>query len=212
MVQFVLAHTGVKSHLAERFKRVLRLARDGTKLATELVQTRCERGAKIATQLGFGQRVADGIFSLDEHWNGRGKPLGLQDNNIPLFSRIALLAQVVDVFHHVGGPTTALLEIQARTGGWFDPQLVDCASSFEHDAAFWATLRNVDIGTLAQEIEPDSNTLTIDDDLMDNIAAAFSQVVDAKSPFTAGHSERVALYTDILASKLGLDDARRAAT
>ncbi len=209
MVQFVLAHTGVKGPLAERFKRVLNLARQGEKLATELIQTRCERGAKIAKQLGFGERVAEGIFSLDEHWNGRGKPQGLRGRQIPLFSRIALLAQVIDVFHHVGGPAAALDEIRARRDSWFDPELVDAALALEHDADFWAALRSDSIDSLVQGIEPEARMLSVDDDLLDNIAEAFSQVVDAKSPFTAGHSERVALYTDVLASKLGIDASRR---
>ena len=41
------------------------------------------------------------------------------------------------------------------------------------------------------------------------MAEAFSKVIDAKSPFTAGHSTRVALYTDILSGKLGVENARR---
>lgn len=209
MVQFVLAHTGVRGPLAERFKRVLNLARHGEQLATELIQTRCERGAKIAKQLGFSERVADGIFSLDEHWNGQGKPQSLCGEDIPLFSRIALLSQVIDVFHHVGGPKAALNEIRERRGSWFDPELVDAALALEYDADFWAALRDDDIGSLVQSIEPEVRALTVDDDLLDNIAEAFSQVVDAKSPYTAGHSERVALYTDVLASKLGIDAARR---
>jgi len=209
LVQFVLAHTGVRGPLAERFKRVFNLARQGERLAIELIQTRCERGAKIAKQLGFGERVAEGIFSLDEHWNSHGKPLGLRGTQIPLFSRIALLAQVIDVFHHVGGSSAALREIRARSGSWFDPELVDIALEFERHAGFWAALRSDDIGSLVQDIEPEARALTVDDELLDNIAEAFSQVVDAKSPYTAGHSERVALYTDVLASKLGIDASRR---
>lgn len=209
LVQFVIAHTGVRGQLADRFKRLLRLARQGETLATELIQTRCERGAQIARQLGFGDTVADGIYSLDEHWNGRGKPLGLRGAEIPLFARIALLAQVIDVFHHVGGPEAALAEIRARRGSWFDPELVDVALALGAHAGFWAGLRSDDIGDLVQDLEPESRALTVDDDLLDRIAEAFSQVVDAKSPYTAGHSERVALYTDVLAAKLGIDADRR---
>lgn len=209
LVQFVLVHTGVRGTLAERFRRVLRLAREGEQLATELIQTRCERGAQIARQLGFGNAVAEGIYSLDEHWNGRGKPLGLRGADIPLFARIALLAQVVDVFHHVGGPEAALKEARERRGSWFDPELVDAMLEVGRHAGFWKALRDEDIGPLVQAIEPEERSLTVDDDLLDRIAEAFSQVVDAKSPYTAGHSERVALYTDILAAKLGIDQNRR---
>ena len=51
--------------------------------------------------------------------------------------------------------------------------------------------------------------MPLDDDYLDDIAAAFGQVVDSKSPFTSGHSERVALYTDLVAEAMGLSPERR---
>ena len=46
---------------------------------------------------------------------------------------------------------------------------------------------------------------------LDDIAAAFARVIDAKSPFTSGHSERVALFTDMIAEELcySFDDRRK---
>ncbi len=51
--------------------------------------------------------------------------------------------------------------------------------------------------------------VALDEDYLDEIAAAFGQVVDSKSPYTAGHSGRVALYTDIIAAQMGLSESRR---
>ena len=51
--------------------------------------------------------------------------------------------------------------------------------------------------------------MALDEDYLDEIAAAFGQVVDSKSPYTAGHSGRGALYTDILAAQMGLSESRR---
>ncbi len=209
MVRFVIAHTGVKGQLADRLKRILHLARHGETLATELIQTRCERGADIARQLGFGETVAAGIYSLDEHWNGRGRPERLAGTAIPLASRIALLAQVIDVFHHVGDRVAAMSEIRQRRGSWFDPQLVDIACTMERDAGFWEGLAADDIETRVQALEPGEEHVYVSDDLLDEVAAAFGQVVDAKSPYTAGHSERVAHYTDIIAARMGIAPSRR---
>ncbi len=209
LVQFVLTHTGVRGNLADRFKRLLELARHGERLATELIQTRCERGAQIARQLGFGDAVADGIFSLDEHWNGRGKPDGLRGGEIPVNARIALLSQVMDVFHHIGGREAALTEIGRRSGTWFDPQLVEAAQGLYDDDAFWATLHDDEIRHKVVAMEPESRVLVLDDDGLDRVAEGFSKVIDAKSPFTAGHSSRVALYADMLAGKLGVEETRR---
>ena len=44
----------------------------------------------------------------------------------------------------------------------------------------------------------------LDDDYLDEIAAAFGEVIDSKSPYTSGHSARVALYADCIAAELGL--------
>ncbi|RRQ21546.1 HD-GYP domain-containing protein [Thiohalobacter thiocyanaticus] len=209
VVRFVLSHTGVGKDLADRFRRFIHLARAGERLATELIQTRCERGADIARQLGFGEAVAVGIYSLDEHWNGRGKPHGLTGNAIPLNAQIALLAQVIDVFHHIGGRVHALGEIRCRRGSWFDPRLIDAAHALEADDDFWAGLGAADIEQCVYRLEPRGRSLLVDDDTLDAIAAAFGQVVDSKSPYTAGHSERVALYTDLIAERLGLDAGRR---
>jgi len=49
----------------------------------------------------------------------------------------------------------------------------------------------------------------VDDDYLDDIAAGFAQVIDAKSPFTSGHSDRVALFADMIAEQLGFSDDRR---
>ncbi|MBA4094459.1 MAG: metal-dependent phosphohydrolase, partial [Candidatus Accumulibacter sp.] len=57
--------------------------------------------------------------------------------------------------------------------------------------------------------EPAEHTIPLDDDYLDDIAAAFGQVVDSKSPYTSGHSSRVALYTDMIAEALGLPAERR---
>ena len=62
---FVLGHTGLKAPLAERFRSVLTIFRDGRRIADELIATRCHRGADIARQLRFPESVAAGIFSLE---------------------------------------------------------------------------------------------------------------------------------------------------
>jgi response regulator RpfG family c-di-GMP phosphodiesterase len=100
VLNFVLQHTGVQKGLAERFKQTLSVMRNGTKCSNELMQTCCERGADIAKQLRFNESVAEGIRGLDEHWNGGDQPYGLEGEAISMYSRIALMSQVIDVFFH----------------------------------------------------------------------------------------------------------------
>ena len=47
------------------------------------------------------------------------------------------------------------------------------------------------------------------EDDLDRVAQGFAMVIDSKSPFTAGHSDRVALFTDLIAEELGFDTAKR---
>nr|WP_314545534.1 HD-GYP domain-containing protein [uncultured Massilia sp.] len=207
---FVLKHTGLKAGLAERFRSVMTILRDGTEIARDLVTTRCQRGAEIAALLRFPQGVSDGIYSLDEHYNGQGKPARLAGEAIPIYSRIALLAQVIDVFHTENGRAAALAEVRARSGQWFDPRLVDAFAEVARDEAFWSVLAGPGIDEAVAVLQPaGSSQQPLDDDYLDDIAVAFGQVVDAKSPYTSGHSARVALYTDMIGEALGLSQGRR---
>ncbi len=209
VLSFVVGHTGLEAGLAERFKALLSIVRHGDEVAQELIQTRCQRGAEIARQLRFPEAVARGIHALDEHWDGSGRPEGLKGDAIPVYARIALLAQVVDVFHSVGGPEAVLAELRQRSGSWFDPRLVSLFERVCGRAGFWSMLASAHLPEAVYALEPGRYEVPLDEDYMDEIAAAFGQVVDAKSPYTAGHSARVALYTDLVAAELGLDEGRR---
>ncbi|MBW3806162.1 HD domain-containing protein [Aeromonas jandaei] len=208
VVNFVLGHTGLQADLLGRFRSLFHIFRNGDQIANELIQTRCHRGADIARQLRFSDDVADGILSLDEHWNGKGRPLQLAGEAIPLFSRIALLCQVVDVFHAAAGPDAALKELHERSGSWFDPALVREFEALADDA-FWQGLTDPRLTEWVLVHPAGQGEVALDEDYLDEIAAAFGQVVDSKSPYTAGHSGRVALYTDILATQMGLPELRR---
>lgn len=209
VARFVLGHTGKGAGLLERFKVIVNSIRTAEDASQELVVTRCQRGASIARRLRFDDRVAVGIHSLDEHWNGKGRPDHLAGEQIPLYARIALLAQVVDVFHTSGGPAAALEEARARSGTWFDPSLVAALQRIGPRDELWGMLGSNELAQLVFALEPAQFSITVDDEYLDEIAAAFGEVVDSKSPYTAGHSGRVALYTDGIASTLGMSAAQR---
>ena len=118
---FVFAKTGQGLPIARRASAVLHILKNGTEIARSLIETRCTRGADIARRLRFSDDVAAGIYALDEHWDGSGKPDGLKGDAIPLYARVALLAQLADVFHPSGGPEAAIAEAPRRRGGWLAP-------------------------------------------------------------------------------------------
>jgi HD-GYP domain-containing protein (c-di-GMP phosphodiesterase class II) len=77
------------------------------------------------------------------------------------------------------------------------------------EAAFWRMLDDPALDAAVLELEPLPLRVPLSDDYLNDIAAAFGQVVDAKSPYTSGHSTRVAHYVDGIAAALGLSAARR---
>jgi putative nucleotidyltransferase with HDIG domain len=209
ILRFVLSRTGVKAKLAERFRALLNIAMNGGEIADGLFQTRCQTGAEIVRQMRFPEAVARGVHELDEHWDGSGRPDRLQGEAISIHGRIALVAQIADVFYAEGGAQAALAELTARSGVWLDPALVEACHRAARKPDFWTMLDSPELGLAVIDLAPADERRAIDDDYLDDIAAAFAKVVDAKSPFTSGHSDRVALFTDMIAEVLGFSDERR---
>ena len=227
--RFVLQHAGPGEALRSRIQRVLAITRSGDEMARELVLARCDRGANICRRLGFGEAVAAGVYSLDEHWNGRGRGCGLAGDAIPINARIALLAQVVDVFHAVGGEQAARAEVRRRAGSWFDPQVVAAFFDAATDAAFWSGLTDAapdlpspdlpspdlpspglpSLDARVAALEPVACVMLVDQDRLDIVSAAFADIVDAKSSFTYSHSRRVMQYGDAVAAQMGVVPERR---
>ena len=205
---FAWAVRTVEGGWRERLAR-LRGIRDEGEVTRKFMEARCDRGAEIARMLYLTEGTAAAIRSLDEHWDGRGMPDGLAGDEIPPLARILCLAQTAEIFHAAGGAKAARAVARKRRGRWFAPDVVDALLAIE--GGFWATLDDPDVSGW----EPADLLLVADDDRLDRIAEAFGRVIDAKSPFTARHSERVADIAVGIGDVLGFDavvrrDLRRA--
>jgi HD-GYP domain-containing protein (c-di-GMP phosphodiesterase class II) len=207
-LHFVFSKTAQGRPLHHRAAAIGNILANGGAIAQEMIVARCTRGADIARSLRFSEAVCGGIYRLDEHWDGSGRPGRLQGEAIPLFSRIALLAQVIDVFHGHAGRQAALDEVGRRSGSWFDPGLVQVIEGIA-DSHFWQLLESATIDLRVVQLAPAGPSRPVDDDYLDAIAQAFGQVIDAKSPYTSGHSGRVADLSARIASALDVPIARR---
>jgi HD-GYP domain-containing protein (c-di-GMP phosphodiesterase class II) len=207
-IAFIAAETGKDAPEDARAHAMQQIVECGAQLLGGLVETRCHRGADIARQLRFSDATAQAIFSLDEHWDGGGLPLGLAGEEIPLGARLALLAQVADVFHVMGGARMAREEVAARRGTWLDPRLCDAFLALSRNDKFWTSLAEGEAEAQLRRLEPETHLVAVDEAYLDDITDAFGQVIDAKSPFTGGHSARVGRYTLGVAHELGMDADR----
>jgi HD-GYP domain-containing protein (c-di-GMP phosphodiesterase class II) len=197
--------------LRERADRI-RAIRDDGAVTRSVMQARCDRGAEIVRLIGLPVRSAEAVRALDEHWDGYGQPRGLRGTEIPLLGRILCLAQTVEIFHGARGIEAAYRVAARRSGGWFDPALVDALRAFRRDAEFWQSLQEPDLASW----EPPDRVMSADDASLDRIAEAFAGIVDAKSPWTYRHSDRTCVIATSIAVALGCDvrtltDIRRAA-
>ncbi len=183
----------------------LRAIRDEGEVTRSLMQARCDRGAEIARLLGFSVATAEAIRALDEHWDGRGQPRGLRGTEIPRAGRILCLAQTVEVFHRARGLDAAYRMAARRSGHWFDPTLVDALGAFRGDAGFWQSLAEQDVSA----VEPPDRVLVAGEEELDQIAEAFAAIIDAKSPWTHQHSDRVGTIATAIAASLGLNATTR---
>ncbi|MCH1920535.1 HD-GYP domain-containing protein [Shewanella sp. A3A] len=206
VINFVLKNAGAGENWRKRLATAVDILKNGDTYAQELIQTRCTQGAEVARELRFSEDVAQGIQNLDEHWDGSGRPQGLQGEAIPLYARIALLAQIMDVFQYEHSLQQACIELDHRAGQWLDPQLVELAQQLAHDSEFVAVLTAPSVMPHVLQMSPAQAKYALTDEYFDCIVSAFGKIVDAKSPFTAGHSSRVALFSGLIAEELGLDD------
>jgi HD-GYP domain-containing protein (c-di-GMP phosphodiesterase class II) len=195
--------------LGARLRKLFSLATGGRALGRSIYQIRCERGAEIAQALGFSTITADAIRSMDEHWDGGGYPEGRRGHGIPLVAQIVGLAQVAEIFAGLDGPDAALAVIRARRGRWFNPDLVKAFAGVARDAALWQRVQSNELDREVAAIEPHAMPFAVNEERLDQIASAFAWVVDAKSPFTFDHSERVAGLATSMAGYMGLSDAER---
>lgn len=207
-LHFVFSRTASQSTFGDRAAAIGNILRNGSQIAQEMITARCTRGSEIARTLGFPEAVCAAIYHLDEHWDGSGRPDGLVGPAVPLLSQIALLAQVFDVFHAELGRDAALAEIRRRSGKWLDPRLAAALLKAASGDDFWRGLESRAIDATVAALAPAETLLAADDEFLDRIAAAFGQVVDAKSPFTAGHSRRVADFATEIGRRLGLAEPR----
>lgn len=157
----------------------------GRRATTEYETAACEVGGDIARRLDLPDEVQRAVRHSYERWNGEGVPEGLSGEDIPIGSRLAVVACVASVFDTIGGPEAAAGIIGAQAGSILDPEV---ATHFVERAP--SLLAVVDISDPRDRIlrsEPDPPLLVPEARLVE-VAAAFGDLADLKTPFTHGHS------------------------
>ncbi|AXC10522.1 HAMP domain/GAF domain/HD domain protein [Acidisarcina polymorpha] len=200
-------HAGAGEAILMKSKRVLSLAMRRRRFRNELVRLRCECGVKVGRKIGLPEASVEAISSLDEHWDGRGYPERLRGEAIPILARIINLAQCLDLFSSENGTAAAMRSISARSGSWFDPELVRVARALSQQNRLWEFYGSGMERKVVLGLEP-GMIVRADDAQIDRIAEAFADVVDAKSPFTYAHLLGVRDAAMHIARQIGMSGER----
>jgi putative nucleotidyltransferase with HDIG domain len=206
-----MAYLSIRSLPSEplplQLRRLIALALSGTRERRAVEELRCERGADIARKVGCSREVAEAIMDLHEHWDGRGLPRGLRGEAIPLLSRIVAVCAGLDIFVSVRGAAAARQVIRERSGHWYDPSLAGLLLEL-CDGGLLDELGSPSIKEVVFSADGNQAIAFSGDADIDRIASAFADIVDAKSPWTGRHSQRVATIGEGLARRLGLTGDR----
>jgi HD-GYP domain-containing protein (c-di-GMP phosphodiesterase class II)/biotin operon repressor len=174
----------------------------GRALGRSYDTTVCEVARETARRIDLTEGVQRALFEVKECWNGSGAPRGLRGEEILLPARIARVANEVALFGELGGINLAVEAVKRRAGGVLDPSIV---SVFVANAPI--LLAEADAGdprVLILEAEPDP-IVEKDETELPQLAAAFGDLADLKTPFTHGHSKAVASLAKAAAENMVLD-------
>lgn len=203
--RFLNKHAGVFEGTFGQLSRIINLLAQGKNLAAELMKVKGETGAEIVKKLDFPDAVSQAVRAVEEHFNGKGQPEGWEGEKIPVYARIALLAQVVDAIRADDGNDAALAAAGQRSGTWFDPQAVEALKTVAEDESFWKQLEAEDLREAVIGLEPADKVLIMTEEKLDDLAQAFAVIIDNKSDYTQGHSVRVAEYAEAIGKLDGMD-------
>ena len=202
---FLRENAGVYEGGFAQLSRMISLLVQGKTLIVDVLKAKGETGAKIAKDLGFSQAVADAINAAEEHFNGKGWPRNLEGETIPLYARIALLAQLTESLRTDAGKEAAVANAAGRSGTWFDPKAVEALQMVAQDAAVWEKLEADDLREAVIALEPAERVIILTEDKLDSLIEAFARIIDNKSVFTEGHSKRVSEYAEATGKLDGME-------
>jgi HD-GYP domain-containing protein (c-di-GMP phosphodiesterase class II) len=181
---------------------IARFFADGQRIAVEMATAACSVAVRFSARIGLPVTVGEALTQIWERWDGQGFPAGLAGQAISAPARLVHLATVAEIDHRVGGRDLARNNVVKRRGGWFDPEVadafLDCAAeafSLLEAGSVWEALLAAEPGV----------PLSIAASRLEDIIAAFADMVDLKSPWTLGHSSSVGRLAETAGAGLGLE-------
>ena len=200
---FLLRHVGGQSRsVVERARTGVTFVGEGRKALLAMTENHYRATDLLATRLGLGAEVRESLRQTYERWDGKGA-YEMSGNDIAPASRLINLADVVEVFGRAGGVDAAVAVARERSGGQFDPALVDVFCDL-------APLLLSEVDTIPSwesviSAEPGLEDWIAEADL-DAMLAAVGEFAELKSPWAMGHACSVAELSERAGRDYGLPE------
>jgi HD-GYP domain-containing protein (c-di-GMP phosphodiesterase class II) len=188
---------------SHRFRVALEFALSGHREVADMINQHAAMTRTLGEQLGLPDPALDALGAAYETWDGRGWPGELEGEDVPIASRLAQLAEFVEVAHRVGGVEAAKTLARKRAGKQFDPDLAELMCA-EADMIL-SDLDSVDTWDAVIDAEP-ALAVVLSWERFDAALLAVANFVDLKSPYTLGHSRAVADLAAEAGAQLGFSE------
>ena len=202
-----LRRLGAGNPPLHRFRVGLEFALSGHREVDDMIAHHAAIARTLGEQLGLPGEVLEALCGAYEQWDGRGWPGELKGEEVPIASRLAQLAEFVEVAHRVGGVAAAKELARKRSGKQFDPTLAELMLA-EADMIL-SGLDSVATWDAVIEAEP-ALAVMLSAERFEAALLAIANFVDLKSPYTLGHARAVADLATEAGAQLALsEDAAR---
>ena len=167
-----------------RVRTLAAVIRSGREIDRVAPVATCEVARQSAARLGLSAEVQEALGHMTAMWDGSGHP-DVSGETIPASTRLMHVAAVATLFTLHADPDRALQEVRSRAGTHLDPGL---AALVTEDLL--ADVAELDAYEEVQALEPDP-VRRVDAADVPEVARAFGDLADLKSPWLRGHSSAV---------------------
>jgi HD-GYP domain-containing protein (c-di-GMP phosphodiesterase class II) len=193
--------------LAGRAVTVARFLAAAPVAVPAIFRARCEVATRLGRRLGLSEGALRALDEAYERFDGTGAPHRRSDQALSPLTAVLAVAEHAAMFLRLpGGEAMAVANLEARSGSAFDPRAVRVLLSAREELL--APARHDALTTAVLDAEPLPHRTVEDPRRMATVLADFA---DLKSPFTLGHSRRVAALSCAAAGALGLPEGERQA-
>jgi HD-GYP domain-containing protein (c-di-GMP phosphodiesterase class II) len=198
-----MRHIGAGRPPLHRFRVGLEFAFAGHREVEDMVAQHGRIARSLGEQLGLSDDVLAALAAAYEMWDGRGWPGELKGDAVPIASRVAQLAEFVEVAYRTGGIEAATTMARQRSGGQFDPGLAACLCADAGDILDGLDTLQTWEAVIAAE---PALAVVLSGERFEAALLAIANFIDLKSPYTLGHSRAVADLAAEAALQLGLSE------